>query len=340
MISLIIKTSSLGDVIHTLPALTDAQKNIPNIQFDWVVEKSFSEIASWHPAVRNVIPVKLREWRKSPLKTFRSDEWKTFKSNVNAEKYDAIIDAQGLLKSALLLPLTNGPRFGLDRQSARESISSYFYDHKINVEKDMHAVERTRSLFAQSLGYSVPDSLGNYGIKDQFISTEKQPYIVLLHGTTWDSKHYPENYWHEMISLAERLSLRVKLLWGNDVELARARSLADKSSHCEVMPALSLAEIAQLLANATGAIAVDTGLGHLAAAVDCPTVSLFMSTNPGWSGAYGKSQKHLAVNYQCSPCMKRTCPLPPANGEIHPPCATTISSNDVWNSFVELTQSL
>ncbi|MEL0037223.1 MAG: glycosyltransferase family 9 protein, partial [Gammaproteobacteria bacterium] len=112
---LIIKTSSLGDVIHTLPALTDAANNDPEIQFDWVVEESFAEIASWHPAVNDVIPVKIRAWRKSPLKTLRSDEWKLFKQKLKSVNYDTVIDAQGLLKSALLLPLTNGPRYGLDK---------------------------------------------------------------------------------------------------------------------------------------------------------------------------------------------------------------------------------
>ena len=337
---LIIKTSSLGDVIHTLPALTDAANNDPEIQFDWVVEESFAEIASWHPAVNDVIPVKIRAWRKSPLKTLRSDEWKLFRQKLKSVNYDTVIDAQGLLKSALLLPLTNGPRYGLDKHSAREGLASLLYNYKFNIDKDNHAVERTRMLFARSLGYSIPDSLGDYGIKSQFIQSDREPYIVLLHGTTWDSKHYPEHYWRDLITRASSESFKIKLLWGNDSERNRAEKLAKQSPKCEVMPKLSLSEIASLLSSAHGAIAVDTGLGHLAASVDCPTVSLYMSTNPGWSGAYGMTQKHMAVYYPCAPCMKRVCPLPASEDNIHPPCATTIPPDVVWNSFRELTQSL
>lgn len=337
---LIVKTSSLGDVIHTLPALTDAVNNISDIQFDWVIEHSFADIASWHSSVSEVIPVKVRQWRNSPLKTLRSQEWSSFRAQIKSRSYDAVIDAQGLIKSALLLPFTNGPRFGMDKHSVRESIASYFYDQKFAIPRDQHAVERTRQLFAKSLGYAVPDSIGNYKIRSQFSDSNIEPYVVFLHGTTWQSKHYPENYWSDLIALAEQHSFRVKLLWGNDLEYCRAEQLASKSKACEVMPRLSLAEIAELLVKATGAIAVDTGLGHLAAAVDCPTVSLFMSTNPGWSGAYGKSQKHLAVKFPCAPCMKRDCPLQSINDQIRPPCASTISPGYVWNSFLELTQSL
>ena len=101
---LLVKTSSLGDVIHTLPALTDAQRAIPGIQFDWVVEEGFAEIPAWHPAVAQVIPVAIRRWRKHPLQTLRSGEWRRFKARLRETHYDLVIDAQGLLKSAWLTP--------------------------------------------------------------------------------------------------------------------------------------------------------------------------------------------------------------------------------------------
>lgn len=344
---LIIKTSSLGDVIHTLPAITDALRAIGNIQFDWVVEENFSEIASWHPGVSNVIPVQIRKWRKNPFKTLLSPEWSEFKASVKAHKYDAVIDAQGLLKSAILLPLTRGKRYGLDKQSAREPIASKFYDVKHHIPRTSHAVERTRQLFAKSLGYDVPENQGDYGIAEQFKTEHKSPYVVLLHGTTWASKHYPEPYWQELINLAASNNYQVKLLWGNQTEYDRAQRLADGKGSVEVMPKMSLKEIAALLTSAVGSIACDTGLGHLAAAVDCPNVSLFTSTNPGLSGAYGEGQLHLFAGYDCAPCMLRECDknaievnLGNLQQRISPPCASTIDPEKVWNSFIELVQSL
>ncbi len=344
---LIVKTSSLGDVIHTLPALSDAAEAIDDVQFDWVIEDSYSEIPQWHPAVNSVIPVKLRSWRRAPIKTLFSDEWRRFKSLIAMNDYDAVIDAQGLLKSAILLPKTTGPSFGLDNKSAREPIASWFYDNKIYVPKNLHAVERTRRLFAKSLNYNIPEAMGRYGIQNNFKGSDVKPYIVLMHGTTWESKHYPEAYWHGIIKAALNENIQIKLLWGDKVEYSRANRLAGDNDSIEVMPKMRLADIASLLASAQGAIAVDTGLGHLAAAVECPTISLFTSTNPGLSGAYGSSQKHLYADYHCAPCMKRVC-IEPAktqsiSGEkisITPPCATTIPPDIVWKSFMELTQSL
>lgn len=340
---LVIKTSSLGDVIHTLPALTDAQNAIKGIEFDWVVEKGFSEIASWHPAVKKIIPVQIRKWRKNIFQTMGSEEWKDFKSEIKSEAYDAIIDAQGLLKSAVLAPLANGPRYGLDKNSAREPLSSWFYQHKIPVAKNQHAVERTRQLFAQALGYELPTTSGDYGIKSRFKSNQDSPYVVFLHGTTWDTKHYPEAYWAELIKIATNQGFKVKLLWGNTDEHERAARLSEVSKQAELMPKMNLESIANLLCGAHGAIAVDTGLGHLAASVDCPTLSLFSSTNPGLSGAYGRGQKHILSTYDCSPCMKRTCTIEPVNdtetpnaNNIFPACFSALKPEKVWKNFMDL----
>src|SRR5690606_6912806 len=161
---LLIKTSSLGDVIHTLPALTDALEAIPGIRFDWVVEEGFAEIPVWHPAVAEVIPVAIRRWRKSPLKTLRSGEWQRFRQRLHKHSYDLVIDAQGLFKSAVLTLGLKVPVAGLDRRSAREPLASRFYDKRIAVPRDQHAVERVRQLFAQALGYRLPARVGDYGL--------------------------------------------------------------------------------------------------------------------------------------------------------------------------------
>jgi heptosyltransferase-1 len=311
---LLIKTSSLGDVIHTLPALTDAAKAIPGIQFDWVVEEGFAEIPTWHPAVSGVIPVAIRRWRKNLWQTFKNGQWRQFKQRLRTTRYDLVIDAQGLLKSALLTRYVKAPIAGLDKDSAREPLAARFYQHAYPVARGQHAVERLRQLFAQAMGYEVPVGLGDYGLdRSRLLSSESSaPFVLFLHGTTWDTKHWPELYWRQ---LAERMigqGLEVHLPWGNPAEKARAERIAEGLDKAVVLPKLNLAGVANVLASAQGCVAVDTGLGHLAAALDVPTLSLFGPTNPGLTGAYGKSQVHLAGDYPaCAPCLQKKCTYRP-----------------------------
>lgn len=293
---LLVKTSSLGDVIHTLPALTDAARAIPGIRFDWVVEEGFAEIPAWHPAVAQVIPVAIRRWRKHPLQTLRNGEWTRFKRRLRENRYDLVIDAQGLLKSAWLTRYARGPVVGLDRDSAREPLASRLYTHGYPVAWDQHAVERVRQLFAQALDYPLPAGTGDYGLQRAPLAAGAEaPYLLFLHGTTWPSKHWPEAYWRR---LAERMSARgwaLRLPWGNDTEKARAERIVAGLEQAAVLPRLNLAGIAKVIAGARACVAVDTGLGHLAAAFDVPTVSLYGPTLPSRVGAYGRGQVHLCA---------------------------------------------
>ncbi|WP_312913101.1 lipopolysaccharide heptosyltransferase I [Stutzerimonas nitrititolerans] len=294
---LLIKTSSLGDVVHTLPALTDAQRAIPGIQFDWVVEEGFAEIPAWHPAVAQVIPVAIRRWRKNLWQTLRSGEWRRFKARLGETRYDLVIDAQGLLKSAWLTRYVKAPVAGLDRDSAREPLASRFYDRRYAVPRDQHALERVRQLFAQALGYELPQGIGDYGLDRTHLATSgEEPYLLFLHGTTWPSKHWPEAYWRE---LAERMSAfgwAIRLPWGNAEEKARAERIAEGIAGASVLPRLNLGGVAKVVAGARACVAVDTGLGHLAAALDVPSISLYGPTLPGRVGAYGRSQVHLCAS--------------------------------------------
>jgi heptosyltransferase-1 len=309
----LIKTSSLGDVIHTLPALTDAARALPGIQFDWVVEEGFAEIPTWHPAVAEVIPVAIRRWRKNLWQTLKNGEWRRFKQRLSETDYDLVIDAQGLLKSALLTRYVNAPVVGLDRQSAREPLASRFYDRPYPVARGQHAVERLRQLFAQALGYQVPDGLGDYGLDRARLldAPDGEPFVLFLHGTTWTTKHWPELYWRQLAELMGARGLQVRLPWGNPAELARAERIADGLDNAVVLPKLNLAGVAKVLAGAQACVAVDTGLGHLAAALDVPTLSLFGPTNPGLTGAYGKSQVHIASDFPCAPCLQKKCTYRP-----------------------------
>lgn len=290
---LIVKTSSMGDVLHTLPALTDAMQAIPGIRFDWVVEEGFAQIPSWHAAVDRVIPVAIRRWRKAWFSAPVKAERKAFRQAVQAERYDAVIDAQGLVKSAALVTrLAQGTKHGMDWQTAREPLASLFYNRRHHIARQQHAVERTRELFAKSLGYAKPASQGDYAIARHFAveNAAQSPYVVFLHATTRDDKHWPESHWRELIALLGSSGLRIKLPWGAPHEEARAKRLAEGFDYVEVLPRMSLEGIAQVLAGARFVVSVDTGLSHLTAALDRPNVTLYGPTDPGLIGGYGKNQ--------------------------------------------------
>lgn len=293
---LIVKTSSMGDVLHTLPALTDAMQAIAGIRFDWVVEEGFAQIPSWHEAVDRVIPVALRRWRKAWFSDPVKAERRAFRETLRAVHYDAVIDAQGLVKSAALVTrLAHGLKHGMDWQTAREPLASLFYSRRHHIAKQQHAVERTRELFAKSLGYSKPQNQGDYAIAQHFVeeSVAGEPYAVFLHATTRDDKHWPEARWRDLLALMATSGLKIKLPWGAPHEEARARRLAEGFDYVEVLPRLSLERVAHELAGAKMVVSVDTGLSHMAAALDRPNFTLYGPTDPGLIGGYGKNQ--LAV---------------------------------------------
>lgn len=332
---LIIKTSSLGDVIHTLPALTDAKKQCPDVIFDWVVEESFQEVLSWHPAVNRIIPVALRRWRKHAWAALKNGEILKFIKALRQEQYDLIIDAQGLLKSVVLTRLARGDvRSGLSWQSAREGIASLLYQKRIIVPWGEHAVLRARQLFAKSLGYAVPESVPNYGIDVLRLRTSQllfeKPYYVFLHGTTWATKHWPESYWVLLAQEVINAGFNVQLLWGNDAEHARAKRIQVAVSEVSVaQKKYGLSEVAAILAGAKGIVSVDTGLGHLAAALGVPTVALYGPTDPKQSGTLGLNQIHYAADFKCAPCASRVCTYTGIKS-VEPPCFASITPEKVW----------
>lgn len=330
---LLVKTSSLGDVIHTLPALTDAVQAIPDITFDWLVEPAFAEVPRWHPAVGRVVNVALRRWRRAPFKAVRSGEWRNFTSMLQQQTYHCVIDAQGLLKSAFLTRYGNAPVYGLDKQSAREPLAARFYQHPIAVPKGQHAVERTRQLFAAALGYSLSGK-GQYRLSLAAERAEKNNRVLLLHGTTWASKHWPVDYWQALAKQLLSHGYQPLLPWGNDTEEQRANQIA-AASGAQVLPKLSLTQLAETLAMATACVAVDTGLGHLAAAVGTPTIALFGATNSQLTGFYGENQLPLQSDFHCSPCMSRTCKQEAING-VSPPCFVALSPDVVMEKITQL----
>ena len=331
---LLIKTSSMGDIIHTLPALTDAALAIPDIKFDWVIEGSFAEIPVWHPSVETVIPIALRRWRKDVFSQHTRLGWNQLRQALKTQEYDIVLDAQGLVKSAFLTFFAKGVRTGLNWDSAREPLASLVYQKKCDVNFYQHAIVRMRSLFSQAIGYAMPDSEPEFGLRQPTEPTPEK-YLVFLHGTTWESKQWPEAYWLQLADIAARAGYRIKMGGGNAEEVLRAKRIAAQCDAIDLVPYLSIGEMATVLAHAKGVVAVDTGFGHLAGALDIPTVSIYGSTNPAYTGVLGKRSLHLAADFPCAPCMSRVCTYKEPS-VVKPACYATIPPLLVWEKLQSL----
>jgi heptosyltransferase I len=286
---LLIKSSSLGDVIHCLPAVSDMSRQVPDLTLDWVIEESLADIARLHPAVTRVIPVQLRRWRRRPFDGETWREFNAFRARIGEAPYDRIIDAQGLIRSAVLARLAAGVRCGYDRHSVREPPASLFYDRRYPAGVTLHAVERMRRLAAQAMDYEVPAEL-DYGVQPASGRPEwlsQRPYLVGLHATARDDKTWAEDHWAELARRAAAEGLSIVLPWGSGAELARSERIAAASPLGVAPPSLGFAELATLLAGAAAVVGVDTGLTHLASAVGAPVVAIYAATWSEFNGVMG-----------------------------------------------------
>jgi heptosyltransferase-1 len=292
---LIVKISSMGDLIHTLPAVTDAKKAIPDIQFDWVAEEAFAEIPAWHHAVDKVFPIALRRWKRNLTNSMKQGEITSFIKQLNKNQYDYIIDAQGLMKSALVTWLAKGKRCGMDKYSLKEKWAHFFYQQEFSVTKQAHAIERVRMLFAKVLGYSYQQSILDYGLcADDFKKKNyNTPFMVFLHSTSRDSKLWDEGQWLLLRDKVLKEGFSIYLPWGNEQERQRAERIAGEQKLCHILPKMQITDLAGLLADATAVVGVDTGLSHLAAALGVPGITLYVDTYPGLTGTCGIKQTCL-----------------------------------------------
>ena len=338
---LLVKTSSLGDLLHTMPALTDAQKHFPKITFHWLVEENFAEIPAMHPSVSKVIPISWRRLRKKFFINMFSAEFKEQLNNIRQHRYETILDNQGLLKSAIPAWLANGPVSGLDFHSVRESLAAVFYQSRLSIDPNLHAITRNRLFFANALGYPPPPDPLDYGLTTFVGNATKKPswladdYFVFIHSTTWPSKHWPEEYWVKLCNLAAG-NRQIILPWATLQEHDRAQRIASTApTHCHVPPKLNLKELAALLTDATAAVAVDTGPAHLAAAVNTPAICLYGPTDPNKIGTKSPLHHHLTGTCDQAPCKKQNCPLPPQ--PINPPCFQSTTPEKVWQILQQIT---
>jgi len=284
---LLVKTSSLGDVVHNLPVASDLVRAFPGVRIDWAVEPAFAALPRLHPAVHRVIPVALRRWRREIWRPATLSDMMRARAELRQERYDAVIDTQGLLKSAVVAAQARGPKYGLDRASSREPLGM-FYDRTFRVPWGQHAVARNRQLASLACRYDLPTAC-SYGVhalpaKPEWIDDVR--YCVLLHATSAPAKLWDEERW---VGLGEELARRgwwCVLPWGSEEEKERSERIAEVVTHAIVPPALALETFTGLLAGAQVVVGVDTGLTHLAGAVGAPTVGVYTATDPAATGLF------------------------------------------------------
>jgi lipopolysaccharide heptosyltransferase I len=298
---LFIKTSSLGDVIHHMPALTEAKRHRPEVRFAWVVEEQYAPLVALHPLVGDVIPVASRRWRRALYTSATSKDIADFIKRIRASRYDEIIDTQGLFRSALLARLARGRRHGYDAGSIREPAAAWFYDVRHGVDKQLHAIARNRALTALALGYR-PQGAIDFGLdRASLTRAAAQPYALLLHATARPEKRWEEHSW---IAVGRALAARgfdVLLSWGTEEERARGIRIAAEISQARVADRQSLDQTARLIAGASLVVGVDTGLLHLAAALAVPLVAIFTASEPGLTGPMGQGPIAIVGGYGAEP---------------------------------------
>lgn len=326
---LVVKTSSLGDILQTLPAVSDARRAMPDLTIDWLVEEAFAPAPAWHPGVAEVIPVGLRRWRKRP----DAGQIIGLIRRLRRHRYDLVIDAQGLIKSAGLTLIARGPSVGLDSRSARERAASLTYGRRISVPRDMHAVDRLRRLFAEALRYPLPSTAPDYGLKPA--ERPAKPRLLLLHGATWETKRWPESYWSDLARRAIGAGVEPALRWHDAAEHASAERIAAAADGTIILPAPDLEALRQVIAGASLVAANDSGPAHLAAALGVPSVTLYGATRPAHNGTLGPGQLHLTAEFPCSPCRNRICTYR-GPAEVEPACYATIPPERVWREIQRL----
>jgi heptosyltransferase-1 len=283
---LFIKTSSLGDVIHHMPALTEARKAQPQAKFTWLVEEAFAPLVALHPAVANIIPVAWRRWRKSLYAPATLIEIAGSLRSIRAHRYDIVVDSQGLLRSGVISRVAHGRRHGYDAASIREPLAAMFYDVRHSVSRALHAVERNRMLSGLALGYS-PQGAPNFGLDRARFPAPDRRYVVFLHATTRSDKQWPEAHWIALGREIEKQGLDLVLPWGTPAERERSERIAAVLPRVRVPERVPLDAVAGLIAGAQFVVGVDTGLMHLAAALGVPLVAIFTGSQPGLTGPVG-----------------------------------------------------
>ncbi|HVF63249.1 MAG TPA: lipopolysaccharide heptosyltransferase I [Casimicrobiaceae bacterium] len=282
---LVVRPTSLGDIVHALALVEDVALNRPGMAIDWVCDPSFAPIARLSPRVRNIIPFGLRRWRRAPFVAMTLREIADFRRALRAVRYEAILDLQEQVKGGVVARMARGVRHGFDRASIREPIATVFDDVHHAIPKNVHFASRCRMLAAAALGYAI-DGPPRWRLEPPAAASvvPGHRHAVVLHSTSRADKLWPEADWRRLIAMLQQGGVRVLLPSGNAVERERSSRLIDGFADAHACDPLTLAELAALLAKADIVVGIDTGLTHLAAALRTPTIALFTSTDPAGAG--------------------------------------------------------
>lgn len=285
---LLVRTSSMGDLIHTLPAIEDLSRHRPDIQLHWLCEEAFSDIARLHPFVRKIHLFSWRQWRKKLFSTETRQHLSTLKKALMAEKFDLVLDSQGLLKSAIPAKLmTKAPMVGLHRKSAKEPLASFFYQKTIQLKKNHNMIWQNRQLFAETFAYTVNHTEVQFGAKvpeNIVFPIENKPYHVCIHAASRPEKLWPEALWIELMQrIHAQTGHHIYLTWGSEEEYHRSLRLAENTAFVHICPRMSLIQAASLLQNAESVVGVDTGLFHLGNVFSHPSVGIYTDSPPEYT---------------------------------------------------------
>ena len=278
----IVKLSAMGDIIHAMVALQYIKKLNPNIQIDWFVEKSFAKVLEYNPDIDNIIEVNLKNIKKDKFSIF--NQIKTIK-NYKKNNYDLVIDAQGLIKSALVAKLIGKNIAGFSKDSIREGVASYFYKQKVQITYDENTIDRNARVLAQPLDFNITsediinkEAFLYYKNEDKIIYdylSEDKKNILFVIGSTWESRNYPKE---KFAKIADELKENVLVLWGSAEEKEKASWIEKNSKYAKSMPRVNLNSLKALIAKSDFLIGNDTGPTHMAWGLNIPSLTIFGPT--------------------------------------------------------------
>ncbi len=276
----IVKLSAMGDIIHAMVALQYIKKSNPSLEIDWIVEQAFVKVLEGNPDIDNILAVNLKSIKKDKKALFSQVKLvKKYAKN----NYDLVIDAQGLLKSALTAKLLGKNRAGFSKSSIRESVASYFYHHKVAIAYDANTIDRNAKVISEPLGIEINSQMIQekepflfYSESDvlEYIDDKKKNIIFVI-GSTWESRNYPKEKFAE---LADALQENILIAWGNTEERERAEWIATQSKYAHVLPSINLNALKAVIGNADVLIGNDTGPTHMAWGMNVPSITLFGPT--------------------------------------------------------------
>lgn len=302
---LIVKLSSLGDVVHAMPAVQDIRRAWPNLHIDWVVERAFAPLVARCEGVEHVIPIDLRRWRKAPFAASTRQAWRAFRADLSAQAYDVVVDLQGLTKSALVARLARltplGRRYAMANRtegSGYEAPTRWVADETVRLEPHVHAVQRARLICAKAFSYQV-DGPARFGLVSHPKALERAT-VALVHGSSRADKQWPRTHWLELGRMLNAQGFRVALVHGNEPERAASVAMAQAMPDAVVWPAMDLDALIDHLGGCAGVVGVDSGISHIAVALDVPHVQIY-NFDTDWRTGPQAQNAHRQISVYAMP---------------------------------------